>query len=134
MDLDYLGSLADEWQEEARKLRNRYGDERGAKLCETHASELRARIKEHLDEPLTLREAAAESGYSVSHLHHLVAVGEIPNAGAKGRPRIRRGDLPMKGGGSSKSKGATARRSSSGSTQRTPERAAAEILARLNKG
>jgi hypothetical protein len=67
-DLEYLGLLADEWQEEARQLRDRYGDERGAKLCETHAAELRVRIRDHLDEPLTLKEAAAESGYSVSHL------------------------------------------------------------------
>lgn len=134
MDLDYLGLLAEEWEDEARQLRDRYGDERGAKLCETHAAELRTRIRRHLDEPLTLKEAAAESGYSVSHLQHLVAAGEVPNAGEKGRPRIRRGDVPMKGRGSHRAGTNTESRSSGGSKQRTPQRAAAEILSRLNEG
>lgn len=48
------------------------------------------------DELLTLAVAAAESGYSVDHLQRLVAEGEIPNAGQKGKPRIRRADLPRK--------------------------------------
>jgi len=134
MDLEYLGLLAKEWEEEARQLRDRYGDERGARLCDTHAAELRARIREHLDEPLTLKEAAAESGYSVSHLQHLVADGEIPNAGEKGRPRIRRGDVPMKGRGSGESTAHNDPHTSSCSEQQTPERAAGEILSRLNEG
>ncbi len=48
------------------------------------------------DEQLTLEVAAAESGYSADHLRHLVAAGTLRNAGAKGRPRIRRADLPKK--------------------------------------
>ncbi|HEX8726058.1 MAG TPA: hypothetical protein VF737_11785, partial [Gemmatimonadaceae bacterium] len=35
-------------------------------------------------------------GYSKDHLRKCVADGTIPNAGSKGRPRIRRGDLPKK--------------------------------------
>ena len=47
-------------------------------------------------EVLTLEQAEAESGYSADHLRHLIASNKIANAGAKGRPRIRRKDLPKK--------------------------------------
>jgi hypothetical protein len=47
-------------------------------------------------EALTLSEAAKESGYSPDHLRHMVAGGTLENAGTKGRPRIRRGELPKK--------------------------------------
>ena len=47
---------------------------------------------------LTLAEAALESGYSVDHLRHAVASGQIANAGRRGAPRIRRADLPKKPG------------------------------------
>lgn len=49
-------------------------------------------------ELLSLQEAAAESGYSVDRLGRLVAKGEIPNAGRRGKPAIRRSDLPKKPG------------------------------------
>lgn len=96
MELPSLEQLAEEWEEEADRVRDRYGHEELAQICETHAAELRTRIRQQLDEKLTLQQAAEESGYSVSHLQHLVADGELPNAGKKGRPRIRRGDLPVK--------------------------------------
>ena len=48
------------------------------------------------DEVLSLRASAGESGYSVDRLQKLVADGSIPNAGRKGKPGIRRGDLPRK--------------------------------------
>lgn len=51
------------------------------------------------EELLSLHQAAAESGYSVDRLQKLVASGEIPNAGRKGKPAIRRSDLPRKPGG-----------------------------------
>jgi hypothetical protein len=37
-----------------------------------------------------------DSRYSVEHLRKMVAPGTIPNAGEKGRPRIRRSDLPTR--------------------------------------
>ena len=45
---------------------------------------------------LTLAQASAESGYSAGHIGRLIAEGRIANAGKKGAPRIRRGDLPRK--------------------------------------
>ena len=47
-------------------------------------------------EALTLEKAAAESGFSYSALEKLIRRGELPNLGQKGRPRVRRGDLPRK--------------------------------------
>lgn len=93
---DSFFQLADAWREEAERLRQRYGARRLAHLSEVHARELEQLAKAGLDEELTLAEAADLSGYSKSHLRHLVSEGEIPNAGRKGRPRIRRADLPRK--------------------------------------
>ena len=47
-------------------------------------------------EPLTLEEAAAESGYSTDHLGRLLREKKIPNAGRAHAPRILRRDLPRK--------------------------------------
>lgn len=91
-----LSELVTDWRNEADRIRHRYDDERLARLCEVHATELAERLRRHQDQKLTLQEAARRSGYSVSHLRYLIRDGEIPNAGRKGRPRIRRGDLPRK--------------------------------------
>ena len=60
------------------------------------AIELETALRVQADEALTLDEAARESGYSAEHLRHQLAAGEIPQAGRRGAPRIRRGDLPPK--------------------------------------
>ena len=44
----------------------------------------------------SVEQAVAESGYSYSTLQQKVAAGAIPNVGDKGRPRVRRRDLPRK--------------------------------------
>lgn len=56
--------------------------------------ELTAALSAGQDELLTIAVAAVESRYSPQHLRALLAEGAIPNAGSKGRPRIRRADLP----------------------------------------
>ena len=48
------------------------------------------------DELLTLPQAAERSGISEEHLGRLVRDGKVPNAGRKGRPRIRVADLPRR--------------------------------------
>lgn len=131
MEFPALEALAQEWEEEAERIRERYGQEDLARICETHAVELRTRIREHLDQKLTLQEAAEESGYSVSHLQHLVADGEVPNAGRKGRPRIRRGDLPVKNSTGENSLGEAASPTTdttSGRGHPTPEEMARDFL------
>lgn len=95
MENSYL-DLAESWRDEADQLRERYAADHLAQLCEAHARELEQLANARLDEELTITQAADISGYSKSHLRQLIRDGEIPNAGRKGRPRIRRGDLPMK--------------------------------------
>ena len=60
------------------------------------AVEVEEALRDDQDETLTLAEAALESSYSTEHLRKMVASRTIPNAGGKGRPRIRRGDVPLK--------------------------------------
>ncbi|MHB1863402.1 MAG: hypothetical protein ACYCVL_10570 [Gemmatimonadaceae bacterium] len=68
------------------------------KLLDRVIEELEDVLRGADEEPLTLEQAANESGYSADHLRKCVADGTVPNAGAKGRPRIRRADLPRKPG------------------------------------
>ena len=51
------------------------------------AEEVQSESDRFLDEALTLAEAAEIAGYSYSHIESLVRVGELPNAGERGRPR-----------------------------------------------
>jgi hypothetical protein len=92
-----IGDLAARWHDQADTL-DEWGDERGAAILRRAATELDAAAREHDDEALTIAQASEESGYSRDHLRALVAAGEIPNAGRKGSPRIRRGALPVKPG------------------------------------
>ena len=83
------------WRADAERL-VRYADERGAAVVRRLADELDAALSTVADEPLTLAQAAQESGYSRGRLRHMVAAGQVPNLGRKGAPRLRRGDLPHK--------------------------------------
>lgn len=52
----------------------------------------------HALDAVSLKEASAIGGYSMDRLQHIVAAGEIDNIGRKGKPKIRRGDVPIKPG------------------------------------
>lgn len=86
--------LAVKWREDADVL-SRYAPEL-ARIALAHADELDAALRAMDDDALDLATAARESGYSADRIRHLVASGEIPNAGRKGAPRVRRADLPRK--------------------------------------
>ncbi len=93
-----LHDLATAWREEATLLRRR-GAGAQADALESAAEDLEERVEEWQMEPLTVAEAAAESGYSEDYLRELVRDGRIPDsrpAGSEGRIRIRRADLPRK--------------------------------------
>lgn len=92
-----LKQLAERWREEAQLL-EKYGDVVGAKACALHATELEAAMTEAENEELTLEQAANESGYSERRLREMIASGQLPNAGKKGAPRLRRGELPRRPG------------------------------------
>lgn len=89
-------ALPDTWRARADELA-RYAAP-AAEAFRMAAAELEAALRVAADESLTLAEAAAESGYSTRRLRELLADGEIPQAGRKGSPRIRRADLPRRAG------------------------------------
>ena len=47
---------------------------------------------------VSLKEASTLGGYSTDSLQRMVAAGRIQNCGRKGRPRIRRAEVPVKPG------------------------------------
>ena len=87
-----LRSLAQSWREDAERFRE-YGAETLATACERHAEDLEERIRAWRLELLTLKEAADEAGLAYDTLQRKVASGEVPNAGEKNSPRVRRADL-----------------------------------------
>lgn len=95
-EADPVLALINTWRSEAATLRDRYADHRLATSVETHARELLEAMECRADIELTLHDAAAESGYSIAHIRHLIASGELQNVGRRGRPRLRRGALPSK--------------------------------------
>jgi hypothetical protein len=88
-------ALPELWRQEAAVLRRR-GAEGQAAALESCAKELEAWEQEHALEALTLEEAERESGYTYSALEKMIRRRELANVGEKGRPRVRRGDLPRK--------------------------------------
>ena len=81
------------WLARRDELRRLHALVDGAELCDALLDELDEIVSESADEPLSLQEASEESGYSADHLAREVRAGRIPNAGRRGSPRIRRGDL-----------------------------------------
>jgi hypothetical protein len=100
MSTDRFQDLAYKWLVEAEQLRRLEASGQAATL-ERAADELDAVIREWIAEPLTIREASEESGYTEDRLRALVRGGVIPDArsaGSHGEIRIRRCDLPRKPG------------------------------------
>jgi hypothetical protein len=87
--------LAHEFRNEAEILR-KWGELELARAV-LHAAD-RLEMQERLAklEELSLREASARSGFSYSAVEKMVRQGRIPNAGVKGSPRVRAGDLPSR--------------------------------------
>lgn len=90
-----VSDLPGHWREHATGLRG-FAAEGAATAFESAANELEEALRSSEGEELTVPEAAQVSGYSERRLRELLAEGSLPNAGAKGRPRVRRGDLPWK--------------------------------------
>lgn len=92
-----LYGLSDAWKEDAQTLRRR-GAPRRAETLESAAEDLERRISGWWREPLTAREAAAETGYSPEHLRRLAREKKLPTVGDGGRVRFERRHLPRKPG------------------------------------
>ena len=87
--------LAEQWHTEADALRLR-GQTGSADMADSFAHELKTAVGAWLDELLTMREASEFGGYAYSTLEHRLRVGQLPNAGELGSPRLRRRDVPIK--------------------------------------
>lgn len=94
--LDAITALGDRWREQGAQIAP-YAPA-AAQAFRECARELFDALRAHNDAVLTLAQAAAESGYNADHLGRQVRARRIPNAGRKGKPLIRRGDLPLKHG------------------------------------
>lgn len=92
-----MRDLVTQWREDAARLA-KWGASAQAEVLERCASDLEVWEREHALEALTLEEAVAESGYTYSAIEKAVRHGRLANVGTKGRPRVRRADLPKKGG------------------------------------
>ena len=88
-------NLAMEFRNQARVFRE-HAQESVAIAYERCAQRLEELERSEAEQLLTLAAAAEESGYSYSTLQQKVAAGEIPNLGERGKPRVRRGDLPRR--------------------------------------
>lgn len=84
--------LPNRWRTIAEEFR-RYGVELQATTLETCAAELESEEREYFLEELTVQEAAAEMDTSYETMGRRLRRGDIPNAGQKNRPRVRRIDL-----------------------------------------
>ena len=84
------------WKLEADKMRRRKVLVNGALLCDEILDDLQELLRSEQDRLLTLAQAAERSGYTVDHVGRLLRRGQLRNAGRKGSPRIRAGDLPSK--------------------------------------
>ncbi len=84
------------WEARANELERMGALVDGATLCRDLLKDLEALRGANEDDLLSLADAAATSGYTRDHLSRLIRDGKIPNAGRRGAPRIRRGDLPRR--------------------------------------
>jgi hypothetical protein len=95
LEPELVDDLIEKSRLEAETVR-KWGAESTAVVLENCIRELVSFIELAKLEAVTLEDAARESGYSYSWIQKKVASGELENVGDKGRPRIRRGDLPWK--------------------------------------
>lgn len=94
--MDALQSTLTQIRMKAAELRESFGDDARARALEWAALQMESALHDRADERLTLAEASLRCGYSQDHLARLVREGKIPNAGRRGAPRVRAGDLPLR--------------------------------------
>jgi hypothetical protein len=88
-------ALVIHWRELAEILQSE-GCNEVAAARERCATELENCLNAQTGEPLSISSAAKESGYTEEHVRRLLRENPDMNAGRKGKPLIRRGDLPLK--------------------------------------
>ena len=89
---DIIRDIVERWRQEAEILRRR-GASSNAETLDSCAAELHAVFYEWELEALLVRDAAAETGKSVSQLRRDVQHGKLENVSASGPIRVRRRDV-----------------------------------------
>src|SRR5450759_2591969 len=90
-----VAALLSQWRSRASDL-ERYAPV-AAQAFRDAADEL-AEALDSAEETVSLKEASILGGYPVDSLQRMVACGRIQNFGRKGKPRIRRAEVPVKPG------------------------------------
>ena len=88
-------ALSSQWRSRASDL-ERYSPS-AAQAFRDAADELENALQS-VEGCVSLKEASRLGGYSTDSLQRMVAGGRIQNCGRKGKPRIRRVDVPVKPG------------------------------------
>jgi hypothetical protein len=91
-----LAALPAAWRQRATEL-DPYAPA-AAHAFRTAADDLDRSLATADEDTVTLGEAATLGGYSVDHLQRLVRTGRLENVGRKGKPRIRRSQVPARPG------------------------------------
>jgi hypothetical protein len=91
-----MEQLLERWRSWVDDLRGVHLDERLAGFLAARIAEVEEALAKDENAILTLREAAAFSGYHYDHIRWLVREGRLENVGGKGCPRLRKRDLPRR--------------------------------------
>ena len=84
------------WSGLAAELKRYSSHVDGAALLAAVLSDVETLFRTEASEELTIGEAAKASGYSADHIARQLRRGALQNVGMRHRPRVRRGDLPLK--------------------------------------
>lgn len=91
-----LSKFSSRWTNEAERFERVGALVNGAELIRLMRDDAQRSFWQWWTEPLTIREAADQTGYSRSRLRSLVREGTLNDVGEGGRRRVRRCDLPRK--------------------------------------
>src|SRR5215472_14734460 len=94
-----VSALPAHWRSRATEL-ERYAPA-AAQAFKDAADQLDDALQASTDS-VSISAASSLGGFSADHIQRLVAKGRIDNVGRKGKPRIRRQDVPMKPGHAAK--------------------------------
>lgn len=95
---DPLSDLVANWRDRAESGEAERAMVDRASVYRRVADELERAREKRAQPLLSVEQAAAESGYSETHIRRLLRNATLPNAGQKHTPRVRRADLPRKPG------------------------------------
>lgn len=90
--------LRERWMDRRDEYQRAGAQVDGVKIVDIILADLQAMEEDQGDQLLSLRQAAQLSGYPKDSLSRMIREAKIPNSGRKGKPLIRRRDLPLKPG------------------------------------